>query len=194
MKPDWDKLSAAFDDSKTTVVGDVDCTVHQALCSENGVSGYPTIKYTDDSGEWQDYQGGRDLASLEKHAKSLTPPCNYYDNKEKCAEDAIAYLDEWAAKPAAERKAEIADREAKIKELKDTFEAALKGLNEKYEEAQKKQKADEITKKEMDDIVSGLRTTYQEAKEKQDDGVKELKPKLGLLKQLKDKEGDAGEL
>lgn len=193
MKPDWDKLAAAMEDSTTTIVGDVDCTVHQGVCSENGVSGYPTIKYTDDSGEWQDYQGGRDYASLEKHAKSLTPPCNYYDNKEKCTEEAIAFLDEWAAKSAADRKAEVADREEKIKTLKETFEAVLKGLNEKYEDAQKKQKADEITKAEMEEVVGGLRKEFQEAKDTQDDGVKELKPKLGLLKQLKDK-GEGGEL
>merc|ERR1712216_191175 len=32
MKPAWDKLMDEFKDSKTALVGDVDCTVHQDLC------------------------------------------------------------------------------------------------------------------------------------------------------------------
>ena len=54
MKPAWDQLGDAFKDSKTVVIGDVDCTVHQGLCSEHGVKGYPTVKYYV-NGEWSDY-------------------------------------------------------------------------------------------------------------------------------------------
>ena len=42
------------------MVGDVDCTVETELCSDYGVSGYPTIKYftpeTDEKGD--SYNGG----------------------------------------------------------------------------------------------------------------------------------------
>merc|ERR1711943_151867 len=47
MKPAWDQLMEEFKDSKSAVVADVDCTVHQDLCGKHGVQGYPTIKYGD---------------------------------------------------------------------------------------------------------------------------------------------------
>jgi len=38
MKPDWDKLMAAFASSTTQLVGDVDCTAEgKPLCDANGV-------------------------------------------------------------------------------------------------------------------------------------------------------------
>ena len=67
MKPAWDQLGDAFKDSKTVVIGDVDCTVHQGLCSEHGVKGYPTVKYYV-NGEWSDYEGGRDYDALKEFA------------------------------------------------------------------------------------------------------------------------------
>ena len=61
MKPDWDKLSAEFADSKTVVIADVDCTAGgKSLCEEIGVRGYPTIKFGDPH-NLEDYKGGRDL-------------------------------------------------------------------------------------------------------------------------------------
>ena len=41
MKPDWDKLSAEYDDHATTLIGDVDCTAAgKPLCDKVGVRGY----------------------------------------------------------------------------------------------------------------------------------------------------------
>ena len=65
MKPAWDQLAGEYEGHETIVVGDVDCTVHQGLCSENGVRGYPTIKYWK-AGAESPYQGGRDFAALKK--------------------------------------------------------------------------------------------------------------------------------
>merc|ERR1711959_835568 len=75
MKPAWDKLMEEFKDSKTALVADVDCTVHQDLCSKYGVQGYPTIKYGDVN-NLEDYQGGRSLEDLQTFAKeNLGPTC-----------------------------------------------------------------------------------------------------------------------
>merc|ERR1711939_344982 len=64
-----------FKDSKTALVADVDCTVHQDLCGKHGVQGYPTIKYGDPN-NMEDYQGGRDFDDLQKFAKeNLGPSC-----------------------------------------------------------------------------------------------------------------------
>ena len=37
MKPAWDRLMDEFKDSKTALVADVDCTVEEELCREQGV-------------------------------------------------------------------------------------------------------------------------------------------------------------
>jgi hypothetical protein len=71
-----------FDASTSVVVGDVDCTVETELCSDYGVSGYPTIKYftpeTDEKGD--SYNGGRDFDALKKHVEEeLEVKCSVED-------------------------------------------------------------------------------------------------------------------
>ena len=82
MKPAWDQLMEEFKDSSSVVVGDVDCTVETDLCSDYGVSGYPTIKYftaeTDEKGDA--YNGGRDFDSLKAHVEDkLQKLCSVED-------------------------------------------------------------------------------------------------------------------
>ena len=69
MKPAWDQLAGEYEGHESIVVGDVDCTVHQGLCSSNGVRGYPTIKYWKDGAESK-YQGGRDFDALKKFVEN----------------------------------------------------------------------------------------------------------------------------
>eukprot|EP00505_MAST-04D_sp_SCG-Rhode-Island_P005355 Stramenopile-MAST_4_protein_5355 len=156
MKPAWDQLGDAFSDSKTVLIGDVDCTVHQDLCGEHGVQGYPTIKYFA-NGEWQDYEGGRDYDALKEFAdENLGPSCSYPDNQYLCSEDQLAEMKEWASKPE-ELKAEIAKHESTIKKLNDDFDEALKELQ----------------------------ATYEKNQEERDAGIKEHKKPLGMLKSIK---------
>ena len=156
MKPAWDQLGDAFSDSKTVLIGDVDCTVHQSLCSEHGVKGYPTIKYFT-NGDWQDYQGGRDYDALKEFAdENLGPSCSYPDNQDLCSEEQLATMKEWAAKPE-ELKAEIKKHEDAIQKLNDDFDEALKELQ----------------------------ATYEKNQETRDAGIKEAKKPLGMLKSIK---------
>jgi thioredoxin-like negative regulator of GroEL len=155
MKPAWDKLMDEFKDSKTALVADVDCTVHQGLCGEYGVKGYPTIKYFSD-GDWQDYSGGRDYDALFEFAStSLGPSCSYPDGADLCSEEQLTEMKEWAAKPD-ELKAEVAKLEAEVQKFNDDFDKALKELQENYK---------------------NLMST-------RDDGVKAAKKPLGLLKSI----------
>ena len=46
MKPDWDRLAKNFEKNgfaEDVLIAEVDCTVHDQLCKEHEVSGYPTI-------------------------------------------------------------------------------------------------------------------------------------------------------
>merc|ERR1712159_904540 len=93
MKPAWDQLIQAFADSKTVLVADVDCTAAgKEMCEEVGVRGYPTIKYGDPNA-LEDYQGGRDLASLKKFAKDLKPQCSPF-NLDLCEGEAKTKIEE----------------------------------------------------------------------------------------------------
>ena len=94
-----------YEGHPSVLIGDVDCTVHNDLCSEAGVSGYPTIKYwTDgaDMGGASPYQGGRDLAALQKHVEdNMLPKCDAKDPENSgCDDQEIAYVAKMTEKGA----------------------------------------------------------------------------------------------
>lgn len=45
IKPDFMQAAEHFKDDPRTEFAAVDCTIHQSICSENEVNGYPTLKY-----------------------------------------------------------------------------------------------------------------------------------------------------
>jgi len=136
MKPAWDKLMDEFKDSKTALVADVDCTVHQDLCSQHGVQGYPTIKYGDPN-NMEDYQGGRSFDDLQSFAKeNLGPTCGPANldlcdaEQKKAVEDAMALSD-------AELDEKIKDGEKSLGDAEDTFKSEVEKLQAKYESLMK---------------------------------------------------------
>lgn len=144
MKPAWDKLSGLYKDSPTLVVADVDCTSEEGkpLCSQYGVRGFPTIKYKDESGEWQAYESGRDFDSLKAHAETLGPSCSP-DAVELCSAEQVALIDSWKAKGKDAINEEVQSREQRMEESQKNFDKTLEGLQAKYDEA-KKQNDDTI--------------------------------------------------
>ena len=93
MKPDWDKLGSKYADS-SVIIGDADCTKEQALCSDYGVQGYPTIKYfTAETGkDGESYNGGRDYSSLEKFVEDkLAKSCDVDEQEELDAEKHVGF-------------------------------------------------------------------------------------------------------
>jgi len=135
MKPAWDQLGDEFAGSKTVVIGDVDCTVHQDLCGKYGVRGYPTIKYFTSStaADGDAYEGGRDYASLKKFAdESLGPSCSN-DNLDLCDDDQKAILDKYNAMSADERKAIVDKANQDIADAEETFKEEVKKLQASYE-------------------------------------------------------------
>jgi len=109
MKPDWDKLGAAYADSSSVLVGDADCTADgKALCDDIGVSGYPTIKYfTAETGKkGEDYSGGRSYDALDKFTKeTLAKKCDV-TTKEGCDDKQKDYIEKQAGKGVEKQKAE----------------------------------------------------------------------------------------
>jgi len=96
MKPAWDQLADAWKDSTSVVVADVDCTAEEAkkVCSDQGISGYPSIMYytTATGREGKSYEGGRDFDALNTFVEDeLAEDC---DTKTKagCTEKEVAYI------------------------------------------------------------------------------------------------------
>jgi thioredoxin domain-containing protein 5 len=68
LHPTWDELAEKYKDDDDVVIANVDCTVETAVCSDNDVTGYPTLKFfKKDSDEVAEkYRGGRDKDSIVK--------------------------------------------------------------------------------------------------------------------------------
>jgi len=138
MKPDWDSLGSTYADSKTVVIGDVDCTAAgKPLCDKYGVRGYPTIKYfnpPDEDGE--DYKGGRDLPALKKFVESeLGPGCSA-DTKENCSAEQLKDLQTYMDMPADEREAKLTAMKDALKKAEDDHNELLKNLQEQFKTSQ----------------------------------------------------------
>jgi hypothetical protein len=136
MKPAWDQLMEEFKDSKTAVVADVDCTVHQDLCGKHGVQGYPTIKYGDPN-NLEDYQGGRSFEDLQTFAKeNLGPSCGPA-NLDLCDAEQKKSVEEAMALSAEDLDKKIAEGEKKMEDAESTFKSEVEKLQAKYESLQK---------------------------------------------------------
>jgi hypothetical protein len=141
MKPDWDKLAAAFKDSKDVLIGDADCTAGgKALCDQIGVRGYPTIKHGD-PGDLQDYKGGRDYASLKTFAEGLGPVCGP-GNLDLCDSEKKAKIEEFKKMGAEKREAMITEKEKEGETLETEFKTFVEELQKKYQAASDKKDKD----------------------------------------------------
>jgi protein disulfide-isomerase-like protein len=88
MKPAWDSLMAEYESHETILVADVDCiNAGKDLCSQNGVKGFPTVKWGS-ADALEDYKGGRDSSALKNFASELGPQCDV-GTLENCSEDQV---------------------------------------------------------------------------------------------------------
>lgn len=135
MKPAWDQLSSEFANSKTVLIGDVDCTVEQDVCSKYGVRGYPTIKYFTGAtaADGDAYEGGRDFDALKKFAEeSLGPSCGV-NNKDLCKPEDLKELEAALAMSKEDRDAGIKKGEDAAVAAEAHFKAEVAKLQSAYE-------------------------------------------------------------
>jgi len=123
--------------SATALVADVDCTAGgKDLCETHGVRGYPTIKWGDPS-SMVDYEGGRTLEALQEFSKeNLKPTCSP-SNIDLCDDDKKKEIADLQAMSADDLEAKIEEKKKLISDAEETFNTALKNLQETYEKLQK---------------------------------------------------------
>ena len=91
MKPDWDRL--AEEAPPSVFIHDVNCGDEPDLCKDNGVTGYPTIKYYL-NGEDHKYEGGRGFDPLMTFvSETLQQKCDVTKLKETCNDKAQTYAE-----------------------------------------------------------------------------------------------------
>jgi len=135
MKPDWDKLMTEYKDNAKIGVFDVDCTAAgKPLCDSNGVKGFPTIKHGDPA-DLEDYQGGRDLAALQKFASELKPVCSVA-NIALCDDEQKAAIEKVQLLSVEEIDAFIAAADKKAADAESTFTEELEKLQATYKQLQ----------------------------------------------------------
>jgi len=127
-----------FKDSKTALVGDVDCTAGgKSLCDKHGVRGYPTIKHGSPDA-LEDYNGGRTYDDLKTFAdENLGPSCSP-SNLDLCDEAKKAEVEKFMKMSAGKIDAKIRKAEKDIQKLEDDFSTYTKGLQEKYQKEEEK--------------------------------------------------------
>eukprot|EP00669_Euglena_mutabilis_P013627 TRINITY_DN860_c0_g1_i2.p1 TRINITY_DN860_c0_g1~~TRINITY_DN860_c0_g1_i2.p1 ORF type:complete len:195 (+),score=71.35 TRINITY_DN860_c0_g1_i2:23-586(+) len=108
MAPAWETLMTEFKDSKSVAVAEVDCTVEDQLCKDEGVSGYPTIKYWE-GGEKKDYNGGRSVDELRSFVlETLDKTRCQIDTLADCSSKEVKFIAKAKAMSAEEREAKEA--------------------------------------------------------------------------------------
>ena len=76
-QPVWEELEEQHEDSKTLVVGTVDCSTDAPFCNKHAVPGLPTIMtFHPPDREGLSYEGGKSLEELQVFAHMLSAGCD----------------------------------------------------------------------------------------------------------------------
>lgn len=162
MKGDWDKLAKKYKNSNVMIV-DVDCTAKgQGTCGKQGVKGYPTIKsFKAGKKSGTAYQGGRDFASLDKHAKSLDVAACDPKTLKGCLPIEKKFIAAQEGKTKDELTALMKEKSAAFKEKQATFKQTKKD----FKAEEKAFKKDEKKWKMAETILKKLQKSAPASKE-----------------------------
>ncbi|CAB9510230.1 disulfide-isomerase-like protein EhSep2 [Seminavis robusta] len=152
MKPDWDKLMAEFEDSKTQLVAEVDCTSDggKPLCEANNIRGYPTLKWGDPA-ELEDYSGGRDLETLKTFAQENLKPLCSPTHMELCDKDHQTEIKKYLGMGAKKLQKQIDAKQKEVSKVEADFKKQTEQLQKQYKDATAK-KDEKIAKIKRDGL------------------------------------------
>lgn len=105
----------------------------EVLCNDNGVEGFPTLKYGDPS-DLQDYEGGREYDELLQFAtKELKPMCGV-NNLDLCPKSKRAEIEKLLEMDVEELTAAVESEGKKLQDAEMKFQEEVDKLQAKYEE------------------------------------------------------------
>lgn len=127
IAPAWSTLGSDFENSKSVLIGDVDCTVEKELCSTQGVSGYPTLKYfpAGEGATGKSYEGGRDLSDLKKFVEETLQVKCLVGEPSGCDAKETDFIASFKSKSAA-------DVDAQLKRLQGMNNGKMKSELKKW--------------------------------------------------------------
>lgn len=135
MAPAWESLATDWASSTVGLVAEVDCTSPdaEALCEELHVEAFPTLLYGDPSSP-EEYQGGRDYASLSAFAKTfLDKPVCGISKVDSCTPEQQAAIQKVLAKSKDDLIAEAEKVKNLINEAQKDLDAFVDSINAQYE-------------------------------------------------------------
>lgn len=141
----WEELAKQHKDSKHVVIGKVDCTVEEDLCSDYEVKSYPTLVFGDALAP-ERYNEGRSLEELNDFVtESLKPYCSIY-YLDLCSDKEKAAIETLKKKPIAELLAEDERVGEILAKAQDEYDTALDEMEKKFDEMVESfnQKMDEL--------------------------------------------------
>jgi len=157
MAPDWEKLAEEWKDHAVGLIAEVDCTAEgKPLCDDNGVRGFPTLKWGDPS-DLDAYEGSRSYEDLAKFAEENLKPVCSISNIDLCSDEKKKQIEEYTKLSEEDLSAAIAKEEEKLEAAETNFK----------------------------DAVAKLQADYQKLSEEKDQAISEVKNSgLGLMKSV----------
>jgi Thioredoxin len=133
MAPDWEKLADQFSGHAVGLVAEVDCTTEgKPLCDNNGVRGFPTLKYGDPA-NLEDYEGSRSYDDLLKFAEENLKPVCSASNLDLCDAEKKAQIEEYMKLSEEELKKTIEEEEKKLEGAETSFQEGVARLQAEYQ-------------------------------------------------------------
>ena len=133
MAPDWEKLSEEWAGHASALVAEVDCTTEgKPLCDQNGVRGFPTLKYGDPAA-LEDYQAGRSYDDMAKFAKDNLKPMCSVKNIDLCDAEKKADIEKYMAMSDEDLSAAVKTEEVKLEKAEEDFKEAVARLQADYQ-------------------------------------------------------------
>ena len=105
----------------------------EELCNDNGVEGFPTLKYGDPS-YLQDYEGGRGYDELLQFATDNLKPICGVNNLDLCPKSKRAEIEKFLNMDVEELTAAVESAGKKLEDAETKFQEEVDKLQAKYEE------------------------------------------------------------
>jgi len=147
MANDWVELGKAMVEEKPDLlIAEVDCTAEESesICEENGIEGFPTLKYGD-ADFLESYEGSREFDEMYSFATTALKASCSPKNIDNCSDEEKEILEKIMAMSIEELEADVNAFDEMMEKSEEEFDESTEVLEQEYMammEASKKTKAE----------------------------------------------------